>query len=461
MSVLTSDTVKVLRNGVWVNEPAPTGGSSPLTTKGDLYGYSTLAARVPIGTDGQVLTADSAQALGLKWATVSGTGDVTAASNLTDNAIVRGDGGAKGVQTSGIIIDDSNNVSGMGTLASGAHTITSASATALKVGDTTNPALLIDASTASAANGFTITPNVAGSNVTVQVTSGTTNEGADLRTKGTGSWFFRSGSTLRMTISSVAYTFAQSVNSTASTVRWSYTGAANTGLTAGAEFTQIYWNMGQINQHLSNTAITTQRDSRIDGMTHSFVTSGGVITDAYAQFITAPIAGTNATITNNWALGLSGSLQISGSLNNTGTRVTKGWFTDIESTNAPTVGGVVVPTIGSTNTLTNKRITKRVVSVAGPGATPTTNTDNCDIAAFTALAANITSMTTNLSGTPAAGDMIMFQFTDNGTPRTIAWGASFAATTVALPTTTVTSTLLRVGFQRNTANTAWDCIATA
>lgn len=44
------------------------GGGHPLTTKGDLFGYSTLAARVPIGTDGHVLTADSAQALGLKWA---------------------------------------------------------------------------------------------------------------------------------------------------------------------------------------------------------------------------------------------------------------------------------------------------------------------------------------------------------------------------------------------------------
>ena len=45
------------------------GGGSPLTTKGDLYGFSTLDARVPIGTNNQVLTADSAQALGLKWAT--------------------------------------------------------------------------------------------------------------------------------------------------------------------------------------------------------------------------------------------------------------------------------------------------------------------------------------------------------------------------------------------------------
>jgi hypothetical protein len=47
------------------------GASTPLTTKGDLFGYDTANARIPIGTNNQVLTADSAQALGLKWATPS------------------------------------------------------------------------------------------------------------------------------------------------------------------------------------------------------------------------------------------------------------------------------------------------------------------------------------------------------------------------------------------------------
>jgi hypothetical protein len=46
--------------------------TSPLTTKGDVWGYSTTNARIPVGTDGQVLTADSAQVLGVKWATPSG-----------------------------------------------------------------------------------------------------------------------------------------------------------------------------------------------------------------------------------------------------------------------------------------------------------------------------------------------------------------------------------------------------
>jgi hypothetical protein len=44
------------------------GATSPLTTKGDLYGFGTSDARIPIGTNNHVLTADSTETLGLKWA---------------------------------------------------------------------------------------------------------------------------------------------------------------------------------------------------------------------------------------------------------------------------------------------------------------------------------------------------------------------------------------------------------
>jgi len=69
------------------------GGGSPLTTKGDVYGFSTVDARIPIGANNTVLTADSTQALGLKWAAVSSTPtfvgaslyDTTATQSISNN----------------------------------------------------------------------------------------------------------------------------------------------------------------------------------------------------------------------------------------------------------------------------------------------------------------------------------------------------------------------------------------
>lgn len=40
---------------------------SPLTTKGDIWGYDTVDNRIPVGADGEILVANSAQALGVEW----------------------------------------------------------------------------------------------------------------------------------------------------------------------------------------------------------------------------------------------------------------------------------------------------------------------------------------------------------------------------------------------------------
>ena len=128
-------------------------------------------------------------------------------------------------------------------------------------------------------------------------------------------------------------------------------------------------------------------------------------------------------------------------------------------------GGKGVPTgaiLGTTDTqtLTNKRITRRVTTITS-SATPTVNTDNCDVVSITAQAAAITSMTTNLSGTPTDFQTLVYRIKDNGTARAITWGASFEAKGVALPTTTVISKVLTVGFIYDTVTSKWGCVASA
>lgn len=124
----------------------------------------------------------------------------------------------------------------------------------------------------------------------------------------------------------------------------------------------------------------------------------------------------------------------------------------------PTTG--TLSTLAGTETFTNKRITKRITTITS-NAEPTINTDNCDCVTITALAAAITSMTTNLSGTPTNFQTLVIRIKDDGTPRAITWGASFEAKGVDLPTTTVLSKVLTVGFIYDTVTSKWGCVASA
>lgn len=85
-------------------------GASPLTTKGDIFTFSTVNARLPIGSNNTVLMADSAQTTGNKWAQIA---DVSVA---TGAAIARSKLAA-GTASHVIINDGSGNFSSEAQLA--------------------------------------------------------------------------------------------------------------------------------------------------------------------------------------------------------------------------------------------------------------------------------------------------------------------------------------------------------
>lgn len=123
-------------------------------------------------------------------------------------------------------------------------------------------------------------------------------------------------------------------------------------------------------------------------------------------------------------------------------------------------GDATLTQSGNDLTLAGASLTARVKPRTGTttsSATPTINTDNVDEYYITAQAEAITSMTTNLSGTPTLGQGLFISIIGTAA-RAVTWGASFANGPVALPTTTVTTTQLSTFFKWD--GSVWRCYAT-
>jgi hypothetical protein len=111
-------------------------------------------------------------------------------------------------------------------------------------------------------------------------------------------------------------------------------------------------------------------------------------------------------------------------------------------------------------TLTNARITSRTLLISGSQATPTINTDLYDVVRITGLTTNITSFTTNLTGTPASGDMLRIYIT-SGATKLITWGSKFESSSEALLPYEVRAIGggLFCSFAYNSISGKWRCLA--
>ena len=107
-------------------------------------------------------------------------------------------------------------------------------------------------------------------------------------------------------------------------------------------------------------------------------------------------------------------------------------------------------------TLTNKRITERVGTVAS-SATITPVGDDNDLYTVTALATNTT--IASPSGTPTNGQKLMIRIKDNGVTRTLTWNAIYNVVGVTLPTDSTAGKTHYIGCVYNSANSKWDILA--
>lgn len=220
----------------------------------------------------------------------------------------------------------------------------------------------------------------------------------------------------------------------------------------------------------SNRSLTFSADSTIGGTNSGDVTLAGTpdyITIS-GQVITRGLVDLAADVTGTLAVANGGTgattLGDAGVLigNGTGAVAVTGAGTSgqvLTSNGAgvdPTFQAAPV-TLTNTVTLTNKRITARSGSTTS-SATPTINTDSYDSYRLTAQTTDITSFTTNISGTPTHDQKLKVSIKGTAA-RGITWGASFENGAEDLPSTTVTTEQLDVGLMWNSDTSKWRCMA--
>ncbi len=389
-----------------------------------------------------------------------GSGSVTSVSVVTANGFAGSV--ANPTTTPAITLSTTINapvLAGNGTAISAATTTGSTSTVVLQ----TSPTLItpvLGVATATSINKVAITAPASSATLTIAdgktftVSNTLTFTGTDSSSVafGTGGTVLYTSSTIPLTIGTTTITSGTNIrilyNNSGVLGEYTLTGsgtvvAMQTAPTFVTSITVPWIVGGSGTTGTQLTLKTTSGNGTTDALVIVGGNNGGTV---FATFTTGALSlGTSAVFT-------TGTIELGAASDTTISRSSAGVIA---------VEGVVIPSISSTNTFTNKRITRRVTTTNAPGATPTTNTDNVDVMNFTGLNTAITSMTTNLSGTPVNGDLVEFRFTDDGTARGITWGTSFASTTVTLPTTTVISTMLRVGFEWNSTSSKWECIAVA
>lgn len=377
------------------------------SAKGDLVvgTGATAASRLAVGTNGQVLTADSAQATGVKWANPAGGGDALTSSPLSQFAATTS------AQLAGVISDET----GSGALVFA----TSPSLTTPNIG----------VATATSVNKVTITAPTTSATLTIA-------DGATLTASASATV---SGTNTGDQTDASAFTTGTLPSGRLPAFTGDVTTSAGSSATTLANIPSTTPMAGSL---LATAIAAPATPAAGKGSVYVDSTSKNVCVKDDAGVVKHGVK-TKAATSNNFLTAIDDDGTV------TAAQPSISSLSDASS--------VVTPS--STNTLTNKRFNPRTGTTTS-SATPTINTDNVDFYSLTAQAADITSFTTNLSGTPVDGQTLWIAITGTAA-RAITWGSSFESSTVTLPSTTVSTNRLDVGFVWNAVTSKWRCVASA
>jgi len=226
------------------------------------------------------------------------------------------------------------------------------------------------------------------------------------------------------------------------------TAAALTSLSLTANNNQIILNSDEVSGYtmtVTGTATSSAKVITLPDATGTVLLSGGALGTPSSGTLTnatglpvAAVAGDTAT-----ALGV-GTLELGHASDTTLSRSAAGVLA---------VENVVIPSISSTNTLTNKRITERVTTTTDD-ATAVIDTDSCDEYQLSAVA-NATEFT--LTGTPTDGQPLIVRIKDAGVSKALTW-TGFTAIGCTLPAATTAGKWHYIGCRYNSAAAAWHAL---
>ena len=115
--------------------------------------------------------------------------------------------------------------------------------------------------------------------------------------------------------------------------------------------------------------------------------------------------------------------------------------------------------VGANATILTSNSVVRVSALSSNSSTYAINTDSFDMVVITGQTATITSITT--TGTPTNGQKLWLSITGTAAVGFTLSASNFESSTLPLPTTTVTTARLDIGFVWNVATSKWRCVAQA